>query len=154
MILSFNNGSLTLWYLNWALLAFLGAGSLPIVWTGVLNGWFSEHRGKAIGITMAGTGLGAFLLPPIVEFFISNYGWRTAYRGIGIGALLLSLPIVITMFREADRRRDGGRRAGDGESTLDMGNDARRGDAHWSLLDTRRRAIRDGDRASGVVVEF
>ena len=101
VILSFNNGSLMLWYLNWALLAFLGAGSLPIVWTGVLNGWFSEHRGKAIGITMAGTGLGAFLLPPIVEFFISNYGWRTAYRGIGIGALLVSLPIVITMFREA-----------------------------------------------------
>ena len=101
VILSFNNGSLMLWYLNWALLAFLGAGSLPIVWTSVLNGWFSEHRGKAIGITMAGTGLGAFVLPPIVEFFISNYGWRTAYRGIGIGALLLSLPIVITMFREA-----------------------------------------------------
>ena len=101
VILSFNNGSLMMWYLTWALLAFLGAGSLPIVWTGVLNGWFSKHRGKAIGITMAGTGLGAFLLPPIVEFLISNYGWRTAYRGIGIGALLVSLPIVISMFREA-----------------------------------------------------
>ena len=100
VVLSFNNGSLMLWYLSWALLAFLGAGSLPIVWTGVLNNWFSEHRGKAIGITMAGTGLGAFLLPPIVEFLISNYGWRTAYRGIGIGALLVSLPIVISMFRE------------------------------------------------------
>lgn len=100
VILSLNNGSLTLWYLTWALLAFLGAGSLPIVWTGVLNSWFSKHRGKAIGITMAGTGLGAFLLPPIVEFFISNYGWRTAYRGIGTGALLVSLPIVFLLFRE------------------------------------------------------
>ena len=99
-LLSFNNGSLMLWYLSWALLAILGAGSLPIVWTSVLNGWFSEHRGKAIGITMAGTGLGAFLLPPIVEFLISNYGWRTAYRGIGIGALLVSLPVVVPMLRE------------------------------------------------------
>ncbi len=101
VVLSLNNGSLTLWYLSWALLAILGAGSLPIVWTGVLNNWFSKHRGKAIGITMAGTGLGAFLLPPIVEFLISSYGWRTAYRGIGIGALLVSLPIVISMFRES-----------------------------------------------------
>ena len=100
VILSFNNGSLMLWYLSWALLAFLGAGSLPIVWTSVLNTWFSKHRGKAIGITMAGTGLGAFLLPPVVEFLISNYGWRTAYRGIGLGALLVSLPIVISMFKE------------------------------------------------------
>lgn len=100
VMLSFNNGSLPLWYLSWALLAILGAGSLPIVWTGVLNNWFSKHRGKAIGITMAGTGLGAFLLPPIVEFLIANYGWRTAYRGIGIGALLISLPVVFALFKE------------------------------------------------------
>ena len=100
VIISFNNGSLLFWYFSFALLAILGAGSLPIVWTSVLNSWFFKHRGKAIGITMAGTGLGAFLLPPIVEFFISNYGWRTAYRVIGVGALLVSLPIVISMFSE------------------------------------------------------
>lgn len=100
VILSLNNGSLMLWYLSWALVAILGAGSLPIIWTGVLNNWFSKHRGKAIGITMAGTGLGAFLLPPIVEFLIANHGWRTAYQGIGLGALCLSLPIVLALFKE------------------------------------------------------
>lgn len=100
VLISFNNGSLALWYLSFALLAILGAGSLPIIWTGVLNNWFAKHRGKAIGITMAGTGLGAFLLPPTVEFLISSYGWRTAYRGLGLGALLISLPIVIALFKE------------------------------------------------------
>ncbi len=110
VLLSFNNGSLTTWYLSWALLAILGAGSLPIVWTGVLNGWFSKHRGKAIGITMAGTGLGAFFLPPIVEFFISNYGWRTAYRAVGIGALVISLPIVFALFKEASQAASAGAR--------------------------------------------
>ena len=89
-----------LWYLTFAALAILGAGSLPIIWTAVLNGWFEKNRGKAIGITMAGTGFGAFLLPPIAEFLISNYGWRTAYQGIGIGALVLSLPIVVLLFNE------------------------------------------------------
>lgn len=98
--LSFNNGSLPLWYASWAMLAILGAGSLPIVWTGVLNNWFAKHRGKAIGITMAGTGLGAFILPPLVEHLISTYGWRVAYRGIGIGALVVSLPIVFALFKE------------------------------------------------------
>ena len=100
VLLSFNTGSLTLWYLSWALLAFLGAGSLPIIWTSVLNGWFEKHRGKAIGITMTGTGLGAFVLPPLVEMLISDYGWRTAYRGVGLGALVVSLPIVLALFRE------------------------------------------------------
>lgn len=100
VLLSFNTGSLTHWYLSWALIAVLGAGSLPIVWTGVLNNWFQKHRGKAIGITMAGTGLGAFLLPPLVEYLISNHGWRTAYQGVGLGALLVSLPIVFALFKE------------------------------------------------------
>ena len=100
VVLSLNTGSLLLWYLSWALVAILGAGSLPIIWTGVLNNWFTKHRGKAIGITMAGTGLGAFLLPPIVEFLIANHGWRTAYRGIGLGALLISVPIVFALFKE------------------------------------------------------
>ncbi|MBT8083847.1 MAG: MFS transporter [Woeseia sp.] len=103
VLLSFNTGSLPLWYATWATLAIMGAGSLPIVWTGVLNDWFAKHRGKAIGITMAGTGLGAFLLPPTVEFLISDYGWRTAYRSIGIGALLISLPIVLALFREKSK---------------------------------------------------
>ncbi|MEM8984452.1 MAG: MFS transporter [Pseudomonadota bacterium] len=100
VLISLNNGSLLLWYVSFALLAILGAGSLPIIWTSALNGWFKVHRGKAIGITMAGTGIGAFLLPPIVDFIIENYGWRTAYRSVGVGALLLSLPVVMLLFRE------------------------------------------------------
>ncbi|MBT3622868.1 MAG: MFS transporter [Gammaproteobacteria bacterium] len=100
VLLSMNTGSLIWWYLTSAALAILAAGSLPIIWTSVLNGWFIKNRGKAIGITMAGTGMGAFLLPPIAEFLISNYGWRTAYQGIGIGALVLSLPVALLLFSE------------------------------------------------------
>ncbi|MEM9570397.1 MAG: MFS transporter [Pseudomonadota bacterium] len=99
-LISLNPNSLPLWYASWALLAVLAAGSLPIIWTSVLNGWFVKNRGKAVGITMAGTGIGAFLLPPIVETIITGNGWRTAYQSIGIGALIISLPIVFLLFRE------------------------------------------------------
>ena len=128
VLLSLNNGSLTLWYLTFASLAILGAGSLPIIWTAVLNGWFEKNRGKAIGITMAGTGFGAFLLPPIAEFLISNYGWRTAYQGIGIGALVLSLPIVVLLFNENQE-------AGSGEANSTAP------DTSWGM--TRAEALRD-----------
>lgn len=109
-LISLNPSSLPLWYASWALLAVLAAGSLPIIWTSVLNGWFVKNRGKAVGITMAGTGIGAFLLPPFVESIIAEYGWRAAYQSIGIGALLISLPIVFLLFREnqsALSERDG-----------------------------------------------
>ena len=66
----------------------------------MLNGWFVQNRGKAIGITMAGTGVGAFILPPAVEFFIANYDWRVAYQVLGVGAFLVSLPVVYFLFRE------------------------------------------------------
>ncbi len=100
VILSLNPGSLPIWYASWALLAVLGAGSLSVIWTAVLNGWFIKNRGAAVGITMAGTGIGAFILPPVVEFLISNHGWRAAYQGIGIGALVISLPVVFFLFHE------------------------------------------------------
>ena len=102
VIISLNNGSLLLWYLSFALLAILSAGSLPIIWTTVLNSWFKEHRGKAIGITMAGTGLGAFFFPPVVEFVISNYGWRAAYQCVAVGAAILAIPFVIVFFKEKE----------------------------------------------------
>lgn len=100
LLLSLNNGNLFLWYVSWGALSFLAAASLPIVWTAGLNGFFVKHRGKAIGITMAGTGVGAFLLPPIVEFLISEHGWRTAYQVIGLGAAVISLPVVFFLFKE------------------------------------------------------
>jgi len=105
-VISLNPNSLMFWYFSWALFAVLAAGSLPIIWTSVLNGWFVKNRGKAIGITMAGTGLGAFLLPPIVEYLISAYDWRTAYRVIGLGALVISLPIVWGLFKEKEITAD------------------------------------------------
>ncbi len=99
LIISMNNGSLIMWYLSFALLALLGAGSLPIIWTAVLNDYFNKHKGKAIGITMTGTGIGALVLPPITSYLIDGYGWRVAYQAIGIGALVISLPIILAFFK-------------------------------------------------------
>ena len=49
---------------------------------------------------MAGTGLGAFLFPPLVEYMISNHGWRFAYQSVAVGAAVLALPFVFAFFKE------------------------------------------------------
>ncbi len=97
--LSLNTGSVTLFYLTFAGLAICAAGTLPVTWTTVINGWFHENRGLAIGLTMAGIGLAAVLAPPYVQYLIAAFGWRTAYMGIGLTALAVSLPVVIVLFR-------------------------------------------------------
>jgi MFS family permease len=100
VLLSYNPNSLILWYLSFVVLAIIAAGTLPIIWTAVLNGWFVKKRGLAVGITMCGTGIGAFLFPPIVDTLIQDYGWRIAYRSLAIGAMVFSLPIVYFLFKE------------------------------------------------------
>ncbi|MEM9570392.1 MAG: MFS transporter [Pseudomonadota bacterium] len=112
VILAQNNGSLAFFYFSFVLVAVLGAGSLPIVWTSAINNWFVKNRGTAIGITMAGTGLGAFILPPIVVGLTDAYGWRLAYMAIGLGSLAVSLPIILAFFKE------GKVEAEDGASTV------------------------------------
>lgn len=129
LILSQGNGSLFVFYISFVLLALLSAGSLPVVWTAAINNWFDKNRGAAIGITMAGTGFGAFLLPPVVVYFTENYDWRVAYQAIGLGALLVALPIVLTMFKA--------RRSGEGdENTGTTGADP----TAWGL--SRKEAMR------------
>lgn len=105
-LLSQNNGSLIFWYLSWGSLSFLAAASLPIIWTAGLNVFFVKNRGLAIGITMAGTGIGAFILPSIVESIITTDGWRAAYQTLGIGAAVLSIPIVFLLFKEPHLTND------------------------------------------------
>jgi len=106
--LSLNNGSLPLFYLTFAGLAVCAAGTLPVTWTTVVNGWFHKNRGLAIGLTMAGIGLAAVLAPPYVHYLLTSFGWRAAYLGIGLTALALSLPVVLALFRmpAADDRTD------------------------------------------------
>ncbi|MEZ4702748.1 MAG: MFS transporter [Rhodothermales bacterium] len=101
-LLSLNTGSLTYWYAGFFLLAVFSAGSLPIAWLRIVASWFDRRLGLAIGVTMAASGLMAVAAPPIVESLIEAYGWRGAYRALGGGALLLSLPVVLAWLHPGD----------------------------------------------------
>ena len=98
-LLALTPGSLIAWYGTFAFLAVASAGTLPVTWMYVIHKWFSAHRGKAIGFTMAGTGAVAFVAPPLVEGAISTFGWRGAYAVTGLVPLIVSLPIVANFLR-------------------------------------------------------
>ena len=63
--------------------------------TAVAN-WFKLKRGMAFGIMWAGVGVGGLLVPGI-GWVIDSFGWRNASVVIGIGVLLLGLPIAALM---------------------------------------------------------
>jgi MFS family permease len=94
-------GSLTSWYLGWALVALLGAGTTPVTWTRCINGWFDGARGAALGLTLMGTGITAVVAPPIITAVLESRPWGDGYRLLGASVFLLAMPLVWLSFRDA-----------------------------------------------------
>jgi len=95
-----SNGSLPLYYATWALVALLGAGTLPMTWTVAVNQRFERRKGLALGITLMGTGLFGFFSKPLVAWMIHVSSWRGAYVGLGLLPLLIAFPIGLFLFFE------------------------------------------------------
>lgn len=54
--------------------------------------WFERRRGMMTAIVLSGMGIGIMIIPPIANFLISAYAWRTAYIIFAVfGFVLVSL---------------------------------------------------------------
>lgn len=100
MSFSLMNGSVGMWLGIWSVLAFAGAGTLPITWTRAVNSWFVRKRGLALGISLIGTGLFGVFAKQFAFWLIGEVGWRMAYVGVGALPLLIAFPIAFFLFRD------------------------------------------------------
>jgi MFS family permease len=94
-------------YAGWAVMSIFAAGTLPITWTKVVNGWFDDFRGMALGLTLAGTGIAATLAPSYVVWLIDIMGWRNAYVALAFTVMAISLPSVYLLFKEPVESQSG-----------------------------------------------
>jgi len=84
----------------------------------LLSRWYRERLSTAIGIAFSATGVGAMLLVPLAQSLIGDYGWRSAYRVLGL-VLIALVPVVLALpwrrfaagspdyHRDARRKRQG-----------------------------------------------
>ena len=93
----------SLWhfYALYFLIPLLGAGTLPQSYSRVLIAWFSRYRGIALGISLAGFGVGAMLVPVLTQVMIENHGWRMAYVAFAIAIFALALPMAVFILKES-----------------------------------------------------
>ncbi|MCP5266310.1 MAG: MFS transporter [Burkholderiaceae bacterium] len=75
------------------LIGFLGCSATfgPLVADTSL--WFTRRRGIAVAICASGNYLAGTVWPPITEAMIAAWGWRDAYRVIGLVSILAMLPV-------------------------------------------------------------
>lgn len=101
-------------YLIFALAGLAFGCQNPITYGTTISHWFDRRRGVALGIAMAGVGLGVALVPQLAALLIVRLGWRLAFLGLGIAVLACAFLPVALFVREppglagrVDRQRAG-----------------------------------------------
>jgi len=91
---------LALVYILLALAGLFGAVQTPIVYAALICKWFDRERGLALGLAMAGVGLGALIVPQLAALAIRTCGWRTAYLILSAMIFAFALVPVALFVRE------------------------------------------------------
>jgi len=83
------------WWAAWSIFGIAGAFT-STVWMAPVSTLFDRGRGMAIAATIAGASISAIAAPPIAEWFVQHYGWRTAFVAMAAIWCGLTLPLVLS----------------------------------------------------------
>jgi OFA family oxalate/formate antiporter-like MFS transporter len=89
----------------------LGVGCSYVPALGAVQRWFAKHRGFASGIAVSGIGVGTLVMPPLAALLIEALGWRHAYLGLGVVAMVVGVGMALLI--ENDPRDRGLKPDGD-----------------------------------------
>jgi len=62
--------------------------------------WFKEKRGLAVGIISSGVGIGIFICIPLIQHLIDEVGWRTTYRTMAFFIPLIIITMAILFLKK------------------------------------------------------
>ncbi|MDY4429846.1 MFS transporter [Evtepia sp.] len=89
-------GSVVHFYVISAIIGFFGMFLTSVPISILINNWFGpKMKGKAMGIAMMGSGLGAMVLNPLFTSINTRFGWRMSYRLAALLAVAVILPLVL-----------------------------------------------------------
>ena len=87
-------------YLSYGVVIAVGTSGLFIPPISSVARWFVKRRGLINGIALAGIGVGTMIMPPLANWLISNYDWRTSYAVMGF--MVLAVIISAAQFLRRD----------------------------------------------------
>ncbi len=95
----------SLWqvYLIWGVLFGAGGGCYLVPIASTIPRWFAKKRGIAVGITVAGFGLGGVISAPLAQWLISSYGWQQAFIILGLITSIIIIPLAQFMKHSPQR---------------------------------------------------
>ncbi|HWP43471.1 MAG TPA: MFS transporter [Blastocatellia bacterium] len=89
-------------YIAFGLIAAFGVASLQSVPNvAIVSNWFVKNRGTAVGIVLAGSGLGEFVLIPATQWLILNVGWRGTLLLLALLVFIVPATLVLIFQRHS-----------------------------------------------------
>src|SRR3984893_7850407 len=100
-VLASFTGHLWQLYASAGVLMAMGAGGLGMATSATIAArWFVARRGLILGILGGAMSAGQMLVVPLSMVIIRLYGWRASFLWLGIGVLLLALPVIFAFVRD------------------------------------------------------
>ncbi len=65
---------------------------------------FQDRLGIALGIVSAGVGIGMMLVVPLCQLLIQSFGWRMAFRVLGVICAAVIVPLALYLVRSGNAR--------------------------------------------------
>jgi MFS family permease len=95
------NSNILFFYARYAALAILATGTTSVAFSALLCRWFERRRGLALGIALAGVGLGGFFWSLITHYLFSLVGWRVAFTYLAVIIALIMAPMALFVLRDS-----------------------------------------------------
>ena len=93
-------------YLTAGVLMAAGAGGAALsTASAVVARWFDKHRGLAMGLAGGGMSAGQLVVIPLATILTLTYGWRSSFLWLGIGLVVLIVPIGAWLIRNTPEER-------------------------------------------------
>jgi MFS family permease len=85
LVVTANAGSLAVALVAYGLGVGIGVACAYVPMVALVGGWFEQRRTLALGVAVAGIGLGTLIVPPATAALIEAAGWRDAYLVLAVG---------------------------------------------------------------------
>lgn len=66
----------------------------------LISRWFTQHRARALSLTVSGMAVGQMLLIPLAMKWVLDWGWRAAFLYSGGLILVVSFPLAVLLIRD------------------------------------------------------
>lgn len=97
----FQTASIPMLYARYVAMAMLAMGTTHVGFARVITVWFDRRRGLALGVMLAGVGVGNMVWPVLTQWAIESYGWRGAYLVVAAVVLIVGFSVMALIVRES-----------------------------------------------------